>query len=128
MERRTQCISKLVLVGVLLASMLVGMRETTALEVGEKAPDFLLPSTMGGMTSLSMFQGKKLVLLEFYGADFAPTERIPTFPVKLAAEPGVKWPYVSTGSSDPPCRMTATAIRPLHWLDTKRYSAPSSAG
>jgi len=25
------------------------------------------------MTSLSMFQGKKLVLLEFYGADFAPT-------------------------------------------------------
>ena len=73
MERRTQCISKLVLVGVLLASMLVGMRETTALEVGEKAPDFLLPSTMGGMTSLSMFQGKKLVLLEFYGADFSPT-------------------------------------------------------
>jgi Putative transposase of IS4/5 family (DUF4096) len=54
--------------------------------------------------------------------------RIPTFPVKLAAEPGVKWPYVSTGSSDPPCSMTATAIQPLHWLDTKRYSAPSSAG
>src|SRR6266567_4042276 len=56
------------------------------------------------------------------------TGRIPTFPVKLAAEPGVKWPYVSIGSSDPPCSMTATAIRPLHWLDTKRYSAPSSAG
>jgi peroxiredoxin len=53
--------------------MLVGMREITALEVGEKAPDFLLPSTMGGMTSLSMFQEKKLVLIEFYGADFAPT-------------------------------------------------------
>jgi peroxiredoxin Q/BCP len=45
----------------------------TALEVGERAPDFSLPSTMGGMTSLSMFRGKKLVLLEFYGADFSPT-------------------------------------------------------
>jgi AhpC/TSA family len=58
---------------VLLASVLVGAGLTTALEVGDRAPDFLLPSTMGGMTSLSMFQGKKLVLLEFYGADFAPT-------------------------------------------------------
>jgi AhpC/TSA family len=57
----------------LLAGMLAGAGLTTALEVGDKAPDFLLPSTMGGMTSLSMFQGKKLVLLEFYGADFAPT-------------------------------------------------------
>jgi hypothetical protein len=72
-ERRRQGISDLVLVGMLLACLLVGVRETAALEVGEKAPDFLLPSTMGGMTSLSMFQGKKLVLLEFYGADFAPT-------------------------------------------------------
>jgi hypothetical protein len=58
---------------VLLASVLAGTGLTTALEVGDRAPDFLLPSTMGGMTSLSMFQGKKLVLLEFYGADFAPT-------------------------------------------------------
>ena len=73
MARRTPGISKLILVGVLLVSMLGGLRETTALEVGEKAPDFVLPSTMGGMTSLSMFQGKKLVLIEFYGADFAPT-------------------------------------------------------
>jgi hypothetical protein len=57
----------------LLAGMLAGAGLATALEVGDKAPDFLLPSTMGGMTSLSMFQGKKLVLLEFYGADFSPT-------------------------------------------------------
>lgn len=56
-----------------LAVLLAGAGLATALEVGDKAPDFLLPSTMGGMTSLSMFQGKKLVLLEFYGADFAPT-------------------------------------------------------
>jgi AhpC/TSA family len=58
---------------VLLAGMWAGAGLTTALEVGDKAPDFSLPSTMGGMTSLSMFQGKKLVLLEFYGADFSPT-------------------------------------------------------
>ena len=72
MERRRQCISNLVLVGVLLVSMLVGIRETTALEVGEKAPDFTLPSTMGGQISLSQFQGKQFVLIEFYGVDFAP--------------------------------------------------------
>jgi hypothetical protein len=73
MERRRQCSSTLVLVGVLLVRMLVGLRETTALEVGEKAPDFTLPSTMGGQISLSQFQGKQFVLIEFYGADFAPT-------------------------------------------------------
>jgi AhpC/TSA family len=72
MERRRQCISNLVLIGMLLAGVLVGVRETTALEVGEKAPDFTLPSTMGEKISLSQFQGKQLVLIEFYGADFAP--------------------------------------------------------
>jgi AhpC/TSA family len=64
---------RLFLLGALLAGILGVAGLATALEVGDKAPDFLLPSTMGGMTSLSMFQGKKLVLLEFYGADFAPT-------------------------------------------------------
>ena len=59
--------------GALLAGCLGVTDVGTALEVGDKAPDFLLPSTMGGMTSLSMFQGKKLILLEFYGADFSPT-------------------------------------------------------
>jgi mycoredoxin-dependent peroxiredoxin len=73
MARRTPGISKLILVGVLLVSMLVGLRETTALEVGEKAPDFTLPSTMGGQISLSQFQGKQFVFIEFYGVDFAPT-------------------------------------------------------
>jgi len=73
MARRTPWISKLILVGVLLVSMLGGLQETTALEVGEKAPDFTLSSTMGGQISLSQFQGKQFVLIEFYGADFAPT-------------------------------------------------------
>lgn len=43
-----------------------------ALEVGDKAPDFTLPSTTGQTISLAQFRGKKLVLLEFYGADFSP--------------------------------------------------------
>lgn len=57
--------------GILLAGLaLAGV--STAIEVGDKAPDFSLPSTMGGEISLSQFRGKKLVLLEFYGADFSP--------------------------------------------------------
>ncbi len=43
------------------------------MEAGEPAPDFTLASTTGGDISLSDFRGKKFVLLEFYGADFAPT-------------------------------------------------------
>jgi peroxiredoxin len=42
-----------------------------AVDVGQKAPDFSLPSTAGGKVSLSQFRGQP-VLIEFYGADFAP--------------------------------------------------------
>lgn len=52
--------------------MTVGPRSAGALEVGEPAPDFTLASTTGGDISLRDFRGKKFVLLEFYGADFAP--------------------------------------------------------
>ena len=48
-------------------------RVVTGVEVGEKAPDFTLPSTMGENISLSQFQGKKSILIEFYGGDFDPT-------------------------------------------------------
>jgi hypothetical protein len=41
-------------------------------KVGDRAPDFTLPATTGGTIHLSQFRGKKLVLLEFYGADFSP--------------------------------------------------------
>ena len=67
-----QAVRNLGLMGLMLASMLIGAGMATALEVGEQAPDFTLPSTMGGKISLSQFRGKKLVLLEFYGADFSP--------------------------------------------------------
>ena len=56
----------------LLASVLGVAGVATAVEVGEKAPDFTLPSTTGKDISLSQFKGKQLVLIEFYGADFAP--------------------------------------------------------
>ena len=45
---------------------------SSALDVGDAAPDFSLPATTGGKISLSQFRGKKLVLIEFYGADFSP--------------------------------------------------------
>ncbi len=42
-----------------------------AVEVGEKAPDFELRSTMGGKLKLSSLQGKN-VLIQFYVLDFTP--------------------------------------------------------
>jgi peroxiredoxin len=54
------------LFGVLLAGVPVGASAATALEVGEKAPDFTLPGTTGEKISLSQFRGNKLVLIEFY--------------------------------------------------------------
>jgi len=43
MERRMQSTSKLLLLGVLLAGVLVDARVATALEVGEETLDFTLP-------------------------------------------------------------------------------------
>ena len=63
----------LFLASVLLASVLSAANVAIAVEVGEKAPDFTLPSTTGKDISLSEFLGKKYVLIEFYGADFDPT-------------------------------------------------------
>ncbi len=62
-------------VGILMALAIVAliMGAARALEVGEPAPDFRLPSTFGSDISLSDYRGKKWVLVEFYGADFAPT-------------------------------------------------------
>ena len=45
---------------------------SAGVEVGEKAPDFELPSTTGGKIRLSDFVGKKNVVLEFYVLDFSP--------------------------------------------------------
>jgi len=65
-------VKNLFLSSVLLAGVLGVTGVATALEVGEKAPDFTLPSTIGEKISLSQFQGKQLVLIEFYGSDYSP--------------------------------------------------------
>jgi hypothetical protein len=64
---------RLVVISVLLAGVLGIARLVTALEIGDKAPDFTLPSTTGESVSLSQFRGKKHVLLEFYINDFGAT-------------------------------------------------------
>jgi hypothetical protein len=61
------------LMGLLLVALLGTAGVSSALDVGEKAPDFKLPGTTGVDVSLSDFRGKKWVLNEFYGADFQPT-------------------------------------------------------
>lgn len=43
-----------------------------AVEVGQKAPDFELASTMGGKFRLSEQAGKKNVVIQFYVLDFTP--------------------------------------------------------
>jgi hypothetical protein len=71
------CIAKhagcLVVVSGLLAGILSVAGVALAIEVGERAPDFTLPSTTGETISLSQFRNKKLVLLEFYVNDFGAT-------------------------------------------------------
>ena len=62
----------LLVLGILLFGLLGTAGVSSALNVGDQAPDFSLPATTGGKISLSQFRGKKLVLIEFYGADFAP--------------------------------------------------------
>jgi AhpC/TSA family len=56
-----------------LGVVATGSMPSLAVEVGQPAPDFKLPATTGGDIALSDYRGKKWVLLEFYGADFAPT-------------------------------------------------------
>ena len=63
----------LTLLLLLLSGMLLGVRSAAALEVGDKAPDFTLPSTTGEPISLHQFLGKKHLLIEFYVRAFGPT-------------------------------------------------------
>jgi hypothetical protein len=48
-------------------------RVANALEMGKPAPDLTLPGTNGERVSLKQFRGNRFVLLEFFGAAFAPT-------------------------------------------------------
>ena len=42
------------------------------LEIGEQAPDFTLPGTLGETVTLSSFRGDAQVLLVFYPLAFTP--------------------------------------------------------
>jgi hypothetical protein len=70
--RQTPSMPHLLVLSLLLLSVLGGTNGVTALDIGEPAPDFLLPSTMGDKVSLQQFRGKQLVLIEFYTNDFVP--------------------------------------------------------
>ena len=65
-------VATLAALGLTAVSIMGAPRPARALDAGEPAPDFTLASTTGGDISLGDFRGKKWVLLEFYGADFAP--------------------------------------------------------
>ena len=80
MHTRLTTIGAVIAVGILLAGILsfagkalADVPGTTSPAIGTMAPDFNLPSTTGKKISLSQYRGKKMVLIEFYGADFAPT-------------------------------------------------------
>lgn len=57
---------------VLSVLFLVSPALLPAVEVGDKAPDFELPSTRGGKLKLSSLRGKN-VLINFYLLDYSPT-------------------------------------------------------
>ena len=61
------------LMSALLMGGLLVPAQAPALTVNQPAPDFTLPSTTGEPIRLSQFRGKKMVLLEFYGINFAIT-------------------------------------------------------
>lgn len=64
---------KVLLTLILSVGFLIGVVSAAAVEVGQKAPDFELPSTRGEKLKLSSLQGKRNVLIEFYVLDFTPT-------------------------------------------------------
>jgi hypothetical protein len=73
MQRLPKPMRLLWLVIVLLVGTLGAVGLAVALEVGEPAPDFTLPSTTGEQISLSQFRRKNLVLLEFHVNDVGAT-------------------------------------------------------
>ncbi len=66
------CLKRALLILVFPVLILIATTSSvSAVEVGDKAPDFELRSTMGGKLKLSSLRGKN-VLLQFYVLDFTP--------------------------------------------------------
>jgi peroxiredoxin Q/BCP len=55
------------------AALLLAAQSSHALQVGDKAPDFSLPSTSGTNVRLSDFAGKQSVVIFTYFAAFTKT-------------------------------------------------------
>lgn len=55
------------------ATSLMPMGAAAAVNVGDKAPDFALPASMGKEIKLADFAGKKAVVLFFYIGAFTNT-------------------------------------------------------
>ena len=72
MCKLTKFQKSLLVLGLLIFGPFATAGGSSALDVGHKAPNFTLPATTGEKISLSQFRGKKIVLLEFYGADYSP--------------------------------------------------------
>ena len=68
MGRQALYVRSLIVVLIVVVSSGVAL----ALEIGQPAPDFTLPSTTGEKISLHQFKGKKHVLIQFYRMDFNP--------------------------------------------------------
>ena len=64
--RMKRWINMFMIVLVSVALLLINAGDGMALKVGDKAPDFTLPSTAGDKISLSQFRGNKPVVLFFY--------------------------------------------------------------
>ena len=64
--RMRRWINMFMIVLVSVALLLINAGHGMALKVGDKAPEFTLPSTTGEKISLSQFHGKKPVVLFFY--------------------------------------------------------------
>jgi hypothetical protein len=64
---RIQAVQRIMVVAAVLSIGLWALpRPAPAVEVGDKAPDFLMHSTMGETVRLSDYQGKKHVLMFFF--------------------------------------------------------------
>jgi cytochrome oxidase Cu insertion factor (SCO1/SenC/PrrC family) len=57
----------------LAGTCLLDTGSATAMNVGDKAPDFALPATMGKQARLADLLGNKVVVLFFYHAAFTNT-------------------------------------------------------
>jgi alkylation response protein AidB-like acyl-CoA dehydrogenase len=68
---QTQAVQRIIVAAALLGiGLWMVPMLAPAVEVGDKAPDFLMHSTVGETVQLSDYQGKKNVLLFFFLAAF----------------------------------------------------------